>query len=258
MKRILPIVVVVVVLAVAGYFAWTYFTGQSATGAASLGGSGTIETDQIAVTPQTSGRIISAPSEEGVAVKKGDVLYQLDPAIANLTVKQAQAGVDAANANLRNVRDKSGHTNADIAAAKAQITQAQVALKMAQVQAGYTTVVSPIDGTIASIAARSGENAVPGNTLAIISNPASLTVTIFVADTDIGKVKVGQTGTLTTDSVTKTYNGEVVFIATSAEFTPASIETKDQRTKLVYQVKLRITDADSALKPGMPADVVLK
>ncbi len=43
-----------------------------------------------------------------------------------------------------------------------------------------------------------------------------------------------------------------------AEFTPSSIETKDQRVKLVYQVKLRITDADTSLKPGMPADVVLK
>ena len=50
----------------------------------------------------------------------------------------------------------------------------------------------------------------------------------------------------------------MVFIATQAEFTPASIETKDKRIKLVYQVKLRITDADTSLKPGMPADVVLQ
>jgi HlyD family secretion protein len=49
-----------------------------------------------------------------------------------------------------------------------------------------------------------------------------------------------------------------VFVNSQAEFTPSSIETKDQRVNLVYQVKLRITDADSALKPGMPADVVLK
>jgi HlyD family secretion protein len=84
-----------------------------------------------------------------------------------------------------------------------------------------------------------------------------MTVTIFVAESEIGQVKIGQKGTLTTDSVTKKYNCEVVFIATQAEFTPASIETKDQRVKLVYQVKLRITDADASLKPGMPADVVL-
>jgi HlyD family secretion protein len=144
-----------------------------------------------------------------------------------------------------------------VASAQAQLDQAQVALKMAKLQVSYTTVTSPIDGVVASIASKAGENAVPGSTLAIVSNPTSLTVTIFVPESEIGQVKIGQQGTLTTDSVAKTYHGEVVFIATQAEFTPASIETKDQRVKLVYQVKLRITDADASLKPGMPADVVL-
>ncbi len=256
MKRIIPVLAVVAVLALAGYFGWTWYSGTTAA-SATLGGSGTIETDQIAVTPQTTGRILTAPGEEGVPVKKGDVLYTLDPSLVNLQVKAAQAGVAAAKANLTNVRGKSGHTKADVASAQAQLDQAQVALKMATLQVGYTTVTSPIDGVVASIASKAGENAVPGSTLAIVSNPASLTVTIFVAESQIGQVKIGQQGTLTTDSVTKTYHGEVVFIATQAEFTPASIETKDQRVKLVYQVKLRITDADASLKPGMPADVVL-
>ena len=91
-----------------------------------------------------------------------------------------------------------------------------------------------------------------------MSNPASLTVTIYVPESRIGEVKLGQEGTLTTDSTSRTYHAKVVFIGSQAEFTPASIETKDQRVKLVYQVKLRITDGDLALKPGMPADVVLK
>jgi HlyD family secretion protein len=258
MKRIIPILVLVVVLAVAGYFGWTYYSQQSSAGANTLGGSGTIETEQVAITPQTSGRIIAAPEEEGVPVKKGDVLYRLDPAIANLQVQQAIAGANAAAANLRNVRDDSASTKADVDAARAQSDQANIAVKMAKVQAGYATVTSPIDGVVSSIAAKTGENAVPGSTLAVISNPASLTVTVFVPESLIGQVKVGQSGALTTDSVTKTYHGQVVFIATQAEFTPASIETKDQRVKLVYQVKLRIIDADAALKPGMPADVVLQ
>lgn len=257
MKRIFPILAVVVVLALAGYFGWTWYTGTSAT-ASALEGSGTIETDQIAITPQTTGRILTAPAEEGVPVANGDVLYTLDPALVELQVKQAQAGIDAAKANLKTVKAKSGHTKADTAAAQAQLDQAEVALAMAKVQVGYASIASPIDGVISSIAARAGENAVPGTTLAIVSNPASLTVTIYVPESQIGLVKIGQTGTLTTDSLTKTYHGSVVFIATQAEFTPASIETKDQRIKLVYQVKLRITDADTSLKPGMPADVVLQ
>ena len=256
MKRIIPVLAVIAVLAVAGYFGWNFYNGQGSS-SSTLGGSGTVETDQIAITPQTSGRILSAPTEEGVPVKKGDVLYKLDSALVDLQIEQAEAGVKAAKANLKNVRNKSGHTKADVSAAKAQVDQADVALDMAKVQAGYTTVTSPIDGVVASIAARAGENAVPGSTLAVVSDPASLTITIFVPESQIGQVKIGQQGTLTTDSVTKTYHVEVVFIATQAEFTPASIETKDQRVKLVYQVKLRISDSDASLKPGMPADVVL-
>lgn len=257
MKRIARVLVVIVVLAVAGYFAWNYYGNGG--GASALGGSGTIETAQIAITPQVSGRIVSAPAEEGVAVRKGDTIYRLDATLADLQVSQARAGVSAAQANHDQVRDKSSSTKAGKAAAKAQLDQAKAALRMAQVQAGYASVVSPLDGVLTNLAARAGENAVPGNTLAIVSDPTSLTVTIYVAESQIGLVKVGQSGTLTTDSTaSKTYRAQVVFIGSQAEFTPASIETKDQRVKLVYQVKLRITDPDSALKPGMPADVVLQ
>ena len=257
MKRRLPIVILVVVLAVVAYLGWTYLSGNGAASSA-LGGSGTIETDQIALTPQVSGRILTGPAEEGVAVKKGDVLFTLDATLLNLAADQAKAGIDAAKANLTNTKNKSGHTKADVAAAQAQLDQARLALKMAQAQVAYATIASPIDGVVSSIAAKVGENASPGSTLAAISDPSKLTVTIFVPETEIGQVKVGQNGTLTTDSGTKTFHVSVVFIATQAEFTPASVETKDQRTKLVYQVKLSITDADSSLKPGMPADVVLQ
>lgn len=258
MKRIAGVLVAVVVLAVAGYFGWTYFTGAGAASGA-LGGSGTIETVQIAITPQASGRIVSAPEQEGVSVKAGDVLYRLDASLLELQVSQAQAGVDAATANYKHVRDASGSTKADKAAAKAQLDQAKAALGMAKVQAGYATITSPIDGVLTNLAARTGENASPGSTLAIVSDPTSMTVTIYVAESQIGLVKVGQAGTLTTDSTAgKTYTAKVVFVGSQAEFTPASIETKEQRVKLVYQVKLKIMDADAALKPGMPADVVLQ
>ena len=258
MKRIAQILVAVIVIAVAGYFAWSYF-GSGGGRASALGGSGTIETVQIAITPQISGRIVSGPSEEGVAVKRGDVLYRLDATLAELQVSQAKAGVEAAQINYTQVKDKSSSTKSDKAAAKAQLDQAKAALKMAQVQVGYASVVSPIDGVLTNLAARSGENASPGSTLAVVSDPSSQTVTIYIAESQIGQVKVGQSGTLTTDSTAgKVYHGTVVFVGSQAEFTPASIETKDQRVKLVYQVKLRITDPDSALKPGMPADVVLQ
>ncbi|KAF0209457.1 MAG: efflux RND transporter periplasmic adaptor subunit [Actinomycetota bacterium] len=255
MKRIIPIVLV---LAVIGVAAWYFLLGGKASSApAGLGGSGTVETDTVVVSPQSSGRIIEAPSEDGVPVKKGDVLYKLDPAMADLQVQQAEAGVAAAQAAYQQAIDDD-KTKAEIAAAKAQLDQAKVAVAMAKVQRGYMTISSPIDGVLTNVVLKAGENALPGSTLAVVSNPASLTVTVYVPENQIGQVKTGQAGTLTTDSLTKEYGAVVVFIGSQAEYTPASIETKDQRTKLVYKVRLRITDADSALKPGMPADVVLR
>jgi HlyD family secretion protein len=248
----------VIVVAAGAWWGWTtYGPNGTAASANTLGGSGTIEADQIAVTPQVSGRVVSAPAQEGVMVKQGDVLYKLDDSLLKLAVDQAKAGVTAAMANYKHVKKDSGSNKADRAAAKAQYDQAKAALKMAQAQLGYATIKSPIDGMISNLAVHTGENATPGSTLAIVSEVANLSVTIYVPENRIGQVKIGQAGSLKTDS-TKEYAGQVTYVSPQAEFTPASIETKDQRVKLVYQVKLRVTDADSALKPGMPADVVLK
>jgi HlyD family secretion protein len=255
-KRIIGIVVVVVV-AVAGYFGYQKYFGAASAANTALGGSGMIETTQIAITPQMAGRIIESPPNEGLAVKTGDLLYRLDPSTAKLGVDQARAGQKAAAANYSQVKKDSGSNYADRAAAKAQLDQANIAVKMAQVQEGYTVIRSPLDGTIANVVAKVGENAVPGNTMAVVTNPAQLTVAIYIPENRIGEVKVGQPGTVTTDS-TRSYKVEVAFIGSQAEFTPASIETKDQRVKLVYQVKCRVINPDSSLKAGMPADVVLK
>jgi HlyD family secretion protein len=257
-KRIIPILLVIAVVAGAGYYWWTNYGGGSAANGGQLGGSGTIEAEQLAITPQVAGRILSGPTEEGTAVKAGQVLYQLDASTLKLQIKSLQTAIDAAYANYGHVRHDSKASSADKKAAKSQWQQAQLAQKMAQVQLGNFTITAPADGVISSIAQHVGENAAPGTTMAMLSEIQSLTVTVYVPETQIGQVKMGQTGTLTTDSVSKTYHGKVSFIASQAEFTPSSIETKDQRVKLVYQVKLDITDADADLKPGMPADVVLQ
>jgi HlyD family secretion protein len=256
-KRVLPIVLVAVVIG-AGWWWWSTRGGGAAASQDVLGGTGTIEAVQVAVTPQTAGRIVELTAEEGAAVNRRDVLYRLDDTLAKLQVTQAQAGVDAAKANYKHVRADNNSNKAERAAAKAQYDQAKAALKMAMVQLSYTTITSPLDGTLASIAARPGENAVPGSTLAMVSDTSSLTVTVFVPESLIGQVTVGQPGVVTTDSTARDYDGEVVFVATKAEFAPSTLETKDQRVKLVYQVKLKIKNADENLKPGMPADVVLK
>jgi multidrug resistance efflux pump len=84
-------------------------------------------------------------------------------------------------------------------------------------------------------------------------------VRIYVREDQIGRVQLGSQAEIVSDTYPdRIYLGEVVFIGSQAEFTPRNVQTAEERTKLVYPVKVRITDdADFALKPGVPADVTL-
>jgi len=255
MKRPVVIVIALAVLAAIGitvYFIWANAANQKA---GALGGSGTIEAQQTIISAQMSGKILRAPFAEGDPVKKGQLLYELDAKLAKDQIKQAQASLAAADAQLAQVRDDDNSTDADIAAATAQVNQARIAVDMAKTQASYALVTAPVAGTATNKVADIGENAAPGGNLAIIADTRHLTVTIYVPETDIAKVKLGQKGTVSTDSTTTEYPAKVTFISSQAEFTPSSVETKDQRVKLVYRVKLSVENTDGALKPGMPADV---
>jgi HlyD family secretion protein len=123
------------------------------------------------------------------------------------------------------------------------------------VQLGYATVAAPHDGVVVTVTTNEGQNAGPGRTLLTLSDPSNLFVRVFVPETQIGNVKVGQQVSVTADSPTEPYTGTVSFVASEAEFTPTNVETKDQRTKLVFEVRVRISDTSGALKAGMPVDV---
>jgi HlyD family secretion protein len=90
-------------------------------------------------------------------------------------------------------------------------------------------------------------------------DPSDRWVRIYVPETRIGAVKLGQRASITTDTFRRrAYEGTVEFIASEAEFTPKTVQTREERVKLVYAVKVRITgDPGLDLKPGMPADVRL-
>lgn len=255
-KRVIPVVLVVAIVS-GGYWWWSN-RDDSATDPAALGGTGTIESEQVMVTPQVPGRIIETTVEDGSRVSRGDVIARLDPALLQLQVDQADVAIKAARAAYVSARKDDDSTSAEKAAAKAQLDQARIARRIALVQLGYATVTSPIDGVVSSLAGNPGENAMPGSALAVISNTESLTVTVYIAEGEIGKVAIGDSGVLRTDSLDKVYSAAVEFIASAPEFAPSSLETKDQRMKLVYQVRLRIEGSDDGLKPGMPVDVELQ
>jgi hypothetical protein len=83
-------------------------------------------------------------------------------------------------------------------------------------------------------------------------------LTVYISEADIGRVRLGQAAEVTVDSFPgRVFQGTVTFIAQKAEFTPRNVQTRDERATTVFAVRIELPNADYALKPGMPADVVL-
>ena len=88
-----------------------------------------------------------------------------------------------------------------------------------------------------------------------VSDLSSVDLVVYVSEEDLGKVQLGQTANIKTDTYKdKTYEGKVIYISPEAEFTPKNIQTKDERTKLVFAVKIKIPNPNYELKAGMPGD----
>jgi len=142
---------------------------------------------------------------------------------------------------------------------KAAIHSAEETLKMSQIVLGYTVLKAPFSGVIQVRQAELGEIMVPGTPVVALSDLDHVWLRAYINETDIGKVRYGQTATVTTDTYPgKKYTGRVSFISANAEFTPKSVETHAERVTLVYRVRIDINNPSHELVPGMPADATLQ
>jgi multidrug efflux pump subunit AcrA (membrane-fusion protein) len=86
-----------------------------------------------------------------------------------------------------------------------------------------------------------------------------VTLTVYVPESDLGQVQLGQPVSVTVDAYPeRVFPGTAVFVASEAEFTPKNIQTREERVNMVFAVKVKLPNGDHALKPGMPADAVLQ
>ncbi len=116
-------------------------------------------------------------------------------------------------------------------------------------------VLSPINGFLVKTFIENGETVTPMSSLFKVSDLDVVELVIYVSEVELGLVKLGQKAEVTIDTYKdKVYDGKVTYISPEAEFTPKNIQTKDERTKLVFAVKIEIPNKDYDLKPGMPAD----
>ena len=294
----------------------------------SLTASGTIESVNVTVSPKIGGQVKKLNFEEGSKVKAGDLLVELDHDLLDIQLRESEAGIDQANAQLRLLR--SGARKEDISQAQEQVRQAEINLNTTKqdkdrytemynqnavtkqqyeditakyniAQTQYSSakqnlakvrsitrpeeiqsaeanikrsiasadilrkniedskIYAPVDGFVSKKFVEAGENVGPSSSLLRISNLEQIDLVIYIPETDLGKIKLGQKADIKIDAFKdKNYQGEIIYISPEAEFTPKNIQTPDERTKLVFAVKIRIPNPQFELKPGLPADATIK
>ena len=188
---------------------------------------------------------------KGQAITKN----QYDDAATRFEVAQAQFKSAKENyAKIKNIARPE-----EIAQAKANFEKAEAAVGLIEKGLRDCSVTSPINGFVVKKFVEAGETVSMMSSLVKVSDLSSVKLSIYISETDLGKVKLGQKAAVTVDAFpNKTFDGVVEFISPEAEFTPKNIQTKDERTKLVFQVKIRIPNPDFELKAGMPADASIK
>lgn len=169
---------------------------------------------------------------------------QLDQAERDYRTLLAQ--IEAARAQARTAAQ-------DIAASDARVAQLRDQISKAR-------VTNPVSGTVLATYVKAGEIVQRGQPLYRIANLDTLELRAYVGEAQLSEVKLGQVVQVSIDAGNdkrRTMPGRISWVSSQAEFTPTPIQTREERSNLVYAVKVRVANRDGVLKIGMPADVVL-
>ena len=272
MKKRIIIIVFIILFVTVGLL--VYF-GQKSNQQKELSYSGTIETTSAKLSFQVPGRVALVNIQEGQPVTKDQVIAELDRAEFASRYDQAKANVTSVQDTLKDaaknykrfeelfskgvVTEKERDSvKLTYEVAKSRLTESESVLNQASIQLSYTKLKSPMDGIVTSRNIEPGETVNAGREVITVSDLSRVDLKIFVDETEIGKVKPNQKVEVKVDTFPdKSYTGYVSFISSEGEFTPKIIQTKKERVKLVYLVKVSIVNPNFELKSGMPADALL-
>lgn len=172
--------------------------------------------------------------------------------------------IDQARAALKQAEERyalveEGPRAESIEQARAKAGTAEEQLKQAKQMLAYTELHAPFDGIVLSKSAEPGEYLNPGTPVVTVGEMDRVWLRAYINETDLGRVRLGQKVKVTTDSFPgKTYEGTLGFLSSEAEFTPKTVQTFEERVKMVYRVKIDLENPNQELKLGMPADAIIE
>ncbi len=185
-------------------------------------------------------------------------------AISTQQLDAAQSGYDVAHSALVAARSRQslveeGNRPDTIEAQRLEVKRSQAIVDASRALLGDTVVTSPINGVVLTKNFENGEYINPGSAIATVGDMNDCWVKVYISSTQLGLIKVGQQVSVKVDSFPgRTFPGSIKEISQNAEFTPRQSITQRERANLVFAVKIRVDNAEGILKPGMPADVVIK
>lgn len=284
--------------------------------------SGVFESDEVVVSAEANGKILSFPVKEGDTLSRGAIVGNIDVTNILLQQQQVKATINALGEKTTNphpqlelvkkqlavqqsqlaqqLREKTRTENllkADAATQKQlddinssidqlqkqiAVSQQQIALDNSNIATQNRTVfsekdpleksvaqiqdqinkgqiVNPIKGTVLVKYALEGEMTTTGKAIYKIANLDTVTLRAYITGSQLTSVRLGQTVKVYSDQGNKDYKeytGQVSWVSDKSEFTPKTIQTRDERANLVYAVKIRVKN-DGFLKLGMYGEVKL-
>lgn len=154
-------------------------------------------------------------------------------------------------------RLRAGFRSEEKEGARARVAASEARIAQLEQQVKDASVTSPLDGLVTEKLSEAGEMVPAGTPLLVITDLGDTWLTVYVAEPDLGRVRLGQAAQVRTDGG-EARDGKVTFIASQAEFTPKNVQTRDERVKLVFKVKIGLENRDGLFKPGMPAEARLQ
>lgn len=206
------------------------------------------------ISTEVTGRIMELNLRPGDPILQGQVIAQIDPQSYVLQKDQALASLSLAKAQQAGITENPKMSQRS--QAQASVDQAQAVLDSIQLQIDKCSIISQGDGVVEDVYLNKGEIVPAGVNIAKIMDLKNRYIKIYVEESKRNNVKLGQMISLYANNKS-IGNGTVIYVAPESEFTPKNTETKSEKEKTVFQIKIKL-DSNVEAAPGAMVDAEIK
>jgi HlyD family secretion protein len=202
---------------------------------------GTVEATKVTLSSKLMTDIVCLPFEEGDEVKKDEIVAKLNDDVYRIASKQLNNDYERSLKLLNN-----GHASAE------QHDRIETAKRNNDLRIQWCDIKSPINGTVITKFKEVGELVSPGTNIVSLADMDNVWAYFYVEHDLIHKIKIGNKVLCTLpENPSAKIVGTIVKINEEAEFTPKNVQTREERTRLVYGVKVKFNNKNRQLKAGM-------